>query len=205
MTTHFASILAIGLCLTACACNRTNDALPQNSTAANKTVTVPYRKQGYDMTAGRQVQSLKWNRSGEWGPVSVKGPDMRNSVGLISRDRIGTRLLMANPSAGYQVAVINLDCAKRTLTIFGVRSTTSDSTPFGPIEKMTRTIPEMVPAADIQRVCTTAPKVGIGTPSQMVSLLRQANMKAAQGPAAPSAEQRALAWKKYQAEHPGKP
>lgn len=151
----------------------------------------------YDLSAVRQANSIRWNRPGAWTPVRLDSRDPRLMVGLVARDRIGDRLLVADPSAGYRVSLVRLDCAHGGLAPLGTRVAANDADAIDPRAADSRALSPVVQPGEVARLCRGAPPVARGRPSDAVSVLRDAAMRSVERPARPGAEERARQYREY--------
>jgi len=196
---RYTTMAALGLTLAACACNREKTPTPA---PAPQTQRVPTSSMHFDATAGRQVAALRFSRPGAWIPVMLKSGDSRVQAGLAAKDRYGTRLLVARPTGGYDVHLVELDCRRNALSYQDVRGTDNDVKPTGTTSTRSKgAIGVAVMPDDVKRICNGGPQIANGAPGEVVSRLHDANVKAVTPPAAPDAAARAKMWADYQAKN----
>lgn len=198
--TRYTTMAALGLALTACACDRQKTATPRAPEATTQTTTMS--SMHFDATAGRQVAALRYSRPGEWIPVMLRAQDSRVQAGLAAKDRFGARLMVARPTGGYDVHLIETDCTRHLISDQSVRGTANDTRPIGTDSTEKKGAVEVVVMPDdVKRICDGGPQIASGTPAQVASRLHDANTKAVTPPPAPEAATRAKAWAEYQAKN----
>lgn len=188
--------LVVGLPLAACACDGGRKSVVETTAPAR--VAPVAGEARYDLSAVRQVNSIRWNRPGSWTPVKLDAHDPREAIGLLARDRVGDRILVASPSAGYRVSQVRLDCAHGGLVPLGTKAAVNDADAVDPKAADARSPFPVTRPGEVTRICRGAPPVTEGTPSESVSMLRDAALRSLT-PAAPSAEERARLYREYMA------
>lgn len=197
------TVMAIGLSLAACACDKVRSPAGR-AHVKGSTRTVNMDSLHFDRRAGAQLAWMAWNRPGEWSPVKVDTDDRRIHAGLVSRDRFGARLVTLRPMRGYDMRQIHLTCERRSVVISDVRSVATD---VATIEKSSKpstdAVRMMMPPGEVQRICNGMATAMEGKPTDAVTRLRQVSLKAVEQPKPPVASDRSSAWRRYQAEHAG--
>ena len=203
------SVATMGLLLAACACHRVGADGPSNKAKGVQSVTTHLQAPGqYDVTAGRQIVNLRWNRTGDWSPIRFDSRDPRLSMALVARDRAGDRLLSVHSQTGYEIDLVTVDCEHRGIVYKDSRTAPNDDAPVNPAVprvkgKRPRPTPVPVSPVEIARLCAKAPTVASGTPRQALMRLREAGEKAhakatvPQPPLDPAERERM--WREYQA------
>ncbi|MBX9794647.1 MAG: hypothetical protein K2Y02_10160, partial [Burkholderiaceae bacterium] len=96
------------------------------------------------------------------------------------------------------VSQVRLDCAHGGLVPLGTRVAVNDADAVDPNGRDERASSPVTRPGEVARLCRGAPPVTEGTPSQSVSMLRDAAMRSV-APVAPSAAERARLYREYMA------
>jgi hypothetical protein len=202
-TIRISTLAAMGALLAACACHRGAPEAPGRAGAGIPSRTTQSAGKGhYDAHAGAQVVALRWNRPGDWTPVRLHARDPRLGAAMLSRDRMGDRIVSVRPTAGYDAHLVDVDCQHRGIVLKASRVVGRDDLRVDPASRG-RPLPLEVDPNEIGRICGSAPVAVKGTPEDAVARLREAGDHAAGPSTQLDPQQRERMWREYQARNAG--